>query len=843
MQLIGINVLPVPIGTSAQRDVFATQFGLKYCPSMDLVAVFPQSIPDDQAVEAAATKQGSAENYYGEDDNEVLVEVYRLNGQKVFTIGIENSGSTLGVVDVAWRDDGVVLAIATSENVTRLVNSFSGKVIHTFSSTSKPPEQSSNPAEVPKSPSSKRKSASWDSGPAKRRCMPTRVHYSTHFSNPQSTAIQLNTAQEEGGVVLDDLLGFNANIEQLLRCKADLPREIANIDVEQFLPKLATLPANGMGEEDIFSSRTSIDAMFHPVKQHSSSMVNVVAVAQSDGHVHLRVFDSFEVGDIDLNQALRKRKEMRLRQAKRIVTHPLSNKIALIVEEQDQKRTSRTSHAGHETALHLLAVDLRFLRQSTFTLPVLATKATQLHNLIRYLRQIESQLAREVKAAFDLPARFMRTLEEDLNEQDGEGSTFETSAYHALLTGQVHGKFKEWLTDILGERGVKRWDKAVLDCLELTRRLINENWNPAIERAGIVVSRLSGLAAADTTFGISKRVLNALRDTVDVMAVLGEDLLRDTNAEIVGFSAFMKWLKREVEMAGLEDTSEKLDEMREANDHSEVRKVMRYISKRLHATSVKRYIGEGEPIGKGEAEEDDLLFYENFKKARTASQERGLQRIPSMKSLVERLSIQCGRLFQQVASKLREGVRLEYVCELPDDFGSDILAAACLQGSDKGISNTADDEPELCVRLAAGLKTENQSAQPASIKKCDLALDVSKIPKVGSRDTYQIQGTAKILDVKMVDEDEAMVLAASSTDTKIVTVNLDTGKRQTVRHRFGGPSDDFTKAGLVPWKLEVNSRKGRRTVTVLDEQGRGYGVFDLDSSSNVQDDVDEVMSR
>lgn len=830
MQPISINLLPLPIGTQqpGAQNVPASEFGLKYCPTMDLVAVFPQVMTVESAADTATSEKTEHDDYYGEDDEEVLVEVYRLNGQKVFTISIEKEDGAVGVVDVAWRDDGVILAIVTSDNTTRLVNSFSGKIVHSFSSASSQPLTSASSINPLKSPNSKRKSTDRDTGSNKRKCIPTSIVYSTHFTEPKNASHQLETAKLERGTDLDDLLSLNADLDQLLRLKADLPRELANLDVEQYLPKLATLPSNGMGEDDVFSTRTSIDTMFHPTKQNAGSIsTDVVTVSQSDACLHMRVFDSFEVGSVDLHRALDAPAGYNIGKIHRIATHPFSEKIYVVTEERQgssTRRQTRSQDTAEDAALqlHLLSLDLRFIRQSAHTLPMLATKATQLHNLIRYLRQIESQLAREVKTAFDLPARFIRTLEEDLKEQDGEGSTFETSAYHALLTGEVHGKFKEWLVDILGDRGVKRWDKAVHECLELVRRLISENWNPAVERAGIVVSRLTGLAAASSTFDIEKEVLDRLQDTIDTMAVVGEDLLRDTNAEISGFNAFIIWLKREVEMAELEDTSEKLDEMREGSDHSEVRKVLRYISERLRDTSVKKYIKDGQ--AQVTEDEGELRAYEKFKKDRQTGTDDSS--IPSMKSLTAKLTGQCEHLFKQVATMLRESVVAQYMCKLTDDVDTEIMACRISY------------QPEYAVLHVLGRHSTSKG------RLCWLRKSIDSVPLRSNVSTKQVDldNAEEVLDIKFVDDREAVVLARTTSGTRVISFSLQDEDQQAVRHTFGGRDDPYTKAGLKPWKLEINGRKLRRTMTVLDEQGRGYGVFDLDSAESGGDGEDEAMS-
>lgn len=820
MQLISTNLFPVPIAnTKAGSTKHDLRFGLKYCPSMDLIAVFPQAVPSDQHGNTKAEIPVHS-NIYTEDNEGLYVDLYRLNGQKVFTINVDNENGAIGISDVAWRNDGVILAIATTDNKIRMLNSFSGKVVHNFSSLTETSTLTLTSIAVPQSPSGKRKSTGKDVAPKKRRCIPTSLHYSTHFFDPKTATEKLETEKQESGITTDTLLGLNADIDDLLKLGGDLPRELANIDVESFLPKLSTLPPTGAGEDDVFSTRISIDAMFHPAKQTvRSTSTDVLTITQDDAHLHIRIFDSFEVGDVDLNHALDLPPGCRFGQVKNIVTHPFLDKIYCIIEEHDDGSAARhtRSHGAVETQntpLHLLSLDLRFLQQSQLTLPILAAKATQLYNLIRYLRQIETHLAREIKTAFDLPARFIRNLDEDLKEQDGDGSTFETSAYHVLLTGEVYGKFKEWLVEQLGDRGVKRWEKAVSECLDLVRRLVSENWNPAVERAGVVVSRLSGLAAANSVFGIEKKAIEGLRDTLDVMGILGEDLLKEVSTEIEGFNAFVKWLKREVEMAGLEDTSEKLDEMREGSDHSEVRKAIQYVSERMHNTSVKKYIRDDTPGVNDLFDVGEVGLYDSYKKERQNGREKSP---PAMKSLTNRLTEQCSRLFQQVARQLRENVVVQHVRQITRDENSwgypagDMMKSRIVWESAGPVLHTIGKHSIT----RNGIIWIKQQLEQSTIQGTLL----------------HVEEEWEVLDVNIADDQQAMILAGNSEKVFILRMHMQPGTCELkVRHAFDEPADEFIKAGLRPWKLEINGRRGRRTVTVLDEQGRGYAVFDLDST-------------
>jgi len=100
--------------------------------------------------------------------------------------------------------------------------------------------------------------------------------------------------------------------------------------------------------------------------------------------------------------------------------------------------------------MRLLTLDLRFITKSGIYLSLLASKITQLQNLLRYIRQVQNQIQLEWKNAQDLPRRYIRNVNEDLQERCL--SDFVTSAYHLLVTGDCFEPLKEFLVDQVGER-------------------------------------------------------------------------------------------------------------------------------------------------------------------------------------------------------------------------------------------------------------------------------------------------------------------------------------------------------------------------------------------------------
>ena len=261
------------------------------------------------------------------------------------------------------------------------------------------------------------------------------VGWGVNFTD--SKAAQRHLHESAGQISVDDLLSpgvYPSKAGAML--KADLPRELALLDIESSLPKLSTLPATG-GEDDVFSSRASLDAIFHSSKDTNDS-VNVLSVGFDDGTVHLRIFDCFEIGSFPVGSSPGISDSCRIL---RHASHPLSSTHALLTSPVD---------GGARGPLELVTMDLRFITKSGRYLSLLASKTTQLQNLLRYIGQVQRQIEIEWKNAQELPARFLRSVNEELQEKCQ--CDFITAIYHLVVTGHCFEPMKEFLTDIVGER-------------------------------------------------------------------------------------------------------------------------------------------------------------------------------------------------------------------------------------------------------------------------------------------------------------------------------------------------------------------------------------------------------
>lgn len=652
--------------------------------------------------------------------------------------------------------------------------------------------------------------------------------------------------QPESQITLDHILGLRADVDKLLGLKAILPRELSALDVEVSLPKLATLPPRGVGaDDDVFSSRTSVDAVFHGhgatgagangvVDAVDALLVGLHSDGADDCAVHLRIFDSFEVGTVDVGGCLPP--GCKGGKVLRMESHPYLSTVFLVVEEPRRGQGS--------PALHLVSLDLIFIPQTSRNLPLMARKATQLGNLLRYISQIQMQLAAEVKAAFDLPARFLRNIDEALAEKD-EHADFVYAANHLAVTGDCDARFKEWLVDEVGERGLKRWEKAVGDCLDVVRRMTSECLMPALERSLVVFSRLDGLARfgpASSKLGLDERVVRKVMETIDVLGIVAEDLLLDVGVEIKEFSSFIKWLKWECEVEALEEGSERAEELRESwTGEGELKTVLQYVGGAIKESRVKRYVGmeEDEQPNSSLPEEDtDAGFYADF--ARRRKRPSKDRKMPPLGQLVERLQKQCEAVFGQIAETFRKNVLASYMLELPGRCDGERMDLRVIP-----------EETDTSLHRLYILSTDRQEKGGLRQGVVTLRQEGGKGPKYTTTSSLLpiLPEVVDVLDVKFVDDREFLVLAATAADLRLyaryVTHDAQEDGEQgwRIRHVF---EDGRMEAGMKPAKLEVNGRVGRRIVTVVDEAGMGYVVLDLDAAdvgSNQTDTAgDEMMT-
>jgi anaphase-promoting complex subunit 4 len=192
-----------------------------------------------------------------------------------------------------------------------------------------------------------------------------------------------------------------------------------------------------LASDEVFSSRASIDEIFHSSNKDFDDFADLLLVGQEDGSVHLSIYDFFKVGSFEMRQS-----PIDVKTSRPILhsSHPFFSTHAILASSSSETNAD----------LYFYPLDLRLIPETGRYLSLLAEKSTQLQNILRYMREAQVQIYDEFKNSQDLPRRFIRNIEEALQEQNQ--CDFVTAAYHTTVTGHCFPCMREWLVDELSER-------------------------------------------------------------------------------------------------------------------------------------------------------------------------------------------------------------------------------------------------------------------------------------------------------------------------------------------------------------------------------------------------------
>ncbi len=423
---------------------------------------------------------------------------------------------------------------------------------------------------------------------------------------------------------------------------------------------------SGRDDAFLFSSTASLDSVFRHCKAEEADDVHVMVVGTADGGIHLSIYDSFVIGTVKHSP----RGEGIFQLCGHSSRPEISTHMLLLRPE-----------AGDGTFLYLVPMDLTFLDCSPVNLSLLASKTTALQNLLRYLRQTQSHMVSEWKSTRELPGRFMAGVEDELKKMPNGEMTVVQALYHTLVTGHVVEPVKEWLVDTLGDRvstgfdkspterirtdlhqGHKRWEKAVVSGLTSLRGLVHENFIPALERCGVILSRLLGLVrfhGSDENIGFDEAQINKLMDNVSCLMMIAHRVLTSAMDELEHFHSFSIWLRLEIDKQASSSVSEELTEKEATMDHP---KVLSYMQHYLASSPLALYFDEvskDDYIKDQDMVEPGLSLLELLDK-QLQEQEAGrpfMKVLPRIDFLANYLTSRANIVIQGIADAEKQGVQ------------------------------------------------------------------------------------------------------------------------------------------------------------------------------------------
>ncbi|RYO87821.1 hypothetical protein DL766_000724 [Monosporascus sp. MC13-8B] len=437
--------------------------------------------------------------------------------------------------------------------------------------------------------------------PASNMHYMTNKHQITCIGWARNRAGRRSNAQSDPSILAWEDLASRGLDSDDVKNISDLPRDLTFLEVETALPKISPLPVSGGSGDDmfVFTTRASLEFLFRPFSPQDSDKVDVMIVGTNDGRIHLSIYDSFVIGNFNYTvpQSLGSPNPVQLVSH---ASHPELSTHTLVFKPSGDAKSRM---------LYLVPMDLTFVYSSPENLSLLASKTTTLQKLLRYLKQVKMHMLHEWQSTRELPCRFLNSIDESLKEAGTYGEMgIRQALYHSVVTGHTFPEVKEWLVDQLAERvrgqsvfmfdpkvdwssqGHKRWDKAVVSGLQALRSLVHENFLPALERIGIILSRLLGIARFHESreeIGFSSAQITKVMDIVSCLMLVGNRVLLLVMEELDLFQSFSSWLRHEIDRLASSSSSDELTEKEATMEHG---KILTYIQQYMPASPLRYYL-------------------------------------------------------------------------------------------------------------------------------------------------------------------------------------------------------------------------------------------------------------
>ncbi|KAF8419687.1 anaphase-promoting complex, cyclosome, subunit 4-domain-containing protein [Tirmania nivea] len=634
---------------------------------------------------------------------------------------------------------------------------------------------------------------------------------------------------------------------------AGIPKGILDLEVNQMLPRLSVLP--GTGPDSLFSSKITLDAMINTVKGADSDILDVLLVGDDNGRILVNIFESFAVGQLHLST----------------LCPQLGAQCKLLSHTAPPSLKTHALLISTPNSFYFTTLDLLFTSQFGQYLHQLAFTSTKLQALLKYIKETVTALNSEWKTMNDLHTRYVSLVNEALQDAGGSSGGVGLEFFELLITGVGSEGLKEWLVDVLTERGQKRWEKTSLNGYETLRRLVHENLLPTCERLIILLSRLRGLARwkeRGSPLGLEPEDFTRCVDAVAGLTVYAHSFVSKLNHELDLYRAFSLWLKNVLdEMSSVININDTPPE----DPQVDTLKVAEYVGNHLLSSTLAPFFAKSErPQSKKLFEDGESIFkffcsYDIYNKGGSCS----------WGDLAEHLMGLCQGVFEKPATAMRRSLRIarpvllhkngevEHVQIHMVDLANNPIAYVALY-SRKGAADSF-------VLAKCDFNVEGGLSTIAKIQCVKVRL--SSIYKTSDED--DASNIISLLDLKFVDNESIILLIENETtqtthmvttpygilpfsDSRPYPIPTRRDSSSTVREDVSSifdfaRSEDIPyvdiepikgrvfewSTGFFPERVVVNGKPDRRIGALVDREGLRYVVFDLDMDEVQEDAVEE----
>ncbi|KAF8476183.1 anaphase-promoting complex, cyclosome, subunit 4-domain-containing protein [Kalaharituber pfeilii] len=431
-----------------------------------------------------------------------------------------------------------------------------------------------------------------------------------------------------------------------------IPKGILDLEINQMLPRLSVLPS-GTGPDSLFSSKITLDSMINTVKGTDSDILDVLLIGDINGKILVNIFESFVVGTLNLPT----------------LCPQLGNQCNLIQHTSPPSLATHALLISSPKRLYFTTLDLLFTSQFGQYLHQLAFTSTKLQALLKYIKETVNALNSEWKTMNDLASKYVSLVDEALQESGSSGGGVSLEFFELLITGVGSAGLKEWLVDVLTERGQKRWEKTSLNGYETLRRLVHENLLPTCERLTILLSRLRGLARwkeRGSPLGLEPEDFTRCIDAVSGLTIFAHSFLAELNHELELYRAFSSWLKNVLdEMSSVIN----INDMPPEDPQIDTLKVAEYIRNHLLSSHLAPFFAKTERIQGNPLFENGESVFEHFCKNESYNKGGSC----SWADLAEHLMGLCVGVFEKPATAMRRSLRVARPVTLYDDGNVELV--------------------------------------------------------------------------------------------------------------------------------------------------------------------------
>ncbi|EEB07105.1 anaphase-promoting complex subunit Apc4 [Schizosaccharomyces japonicus yFS275] len=300
-----------------------------------------------------------------------------------------------------------------------------------------------------------------------------------------------------------------------------------SFDATVNLPLLGALPSSSL-RDCVFSSKVLVEHLAtDKMNLNPNREIELMSVFDDHGYRLANMFGTYKIGQLsDSNAALK-------------INQPISHACS-----RETAHHYLVSLEKGNAVLKTLYMPL--LETSPQHLVEVATLSTRMQYLVKYISETSDAMYEEYKN-FQSTQQKVTNMFETINSKNPDRVHLSPQAelYQFYMTGIPSWFLREWLADRLADRGLKSWEKKLVNSYRELSRLVIEHLLPACERLTVYLNILRGKASWGVIKGSSLLDTRLLDDCIVKLCFIhasASKLLLVIQAEEQYFTDFINWL-------------------------------------------------------------------------------------------------------------------------------------------------------------------------------------------------------------------------------------------------------------------------------------------------------------